>query len=112
MTQHTKQRTTDAMNAGDASATEKPATGAAAASHVDECTAGDVYMRCPIPDGDRQTVTRAELICALDAVREANDRVHRLKRRIFRGLAWRRALIVVLLLLYALEVWRQAQGDV
>ena len=112
MTLHTKQRTTDALDAGDASATEKPSTGAAAASHVDECTAGDVFMRCPIPDGDRQTVTRAELISALDAVREANDRVHRLKRRIFWGLAWRRTLIVVLLLMYAFELWRQAQVDV
>ena len=109
MTLHTKQRTTDAMNSGDASATERPSTGAAAGSHVDECTAGDVFMRCQIPDGDRQTVTRAELISALEAAREANDRVHRLKRRIFWGLAWRRALIVVLLLLYAFEVWRQAQ---
>ena len=112
MTLHTKQRTTDAMNSGDASATDKNLAGAAAASYVDECTAGDVFMRCPIPDGDRQTVTRAELISALDAVRDANDRVDRLKRRIFWGVAWRRTLIVVLLLMYAFEVWRQAQGDV
>ena len=109
MTQHTKQHTTDAMNAGDASATDKNLAGAAAASYVDECTAGDVFMRCPIPDGDRQTVTRAELISALEAARDAKDRLHRLKRKIFWGLAWRRALIVVLLLLYAFEVWRQAQ---
>ena len=112
MTLHTKQRTTDAMNSGDASATDKNLAGAAAASHVDECTSGDVFMLCPIPDGDRQTVTRAELISALEAAREANDLVHRLKRRIFWGLAWRRTLIVVLLLLYAFELWRQAQVDV
>ncbi len=107
-----KKCTTDGMGAGDASATEKPSTGAAAASHVDRRTAGKVVMSCQIMDGDRQTVTRAELDSALGAVREANDRLHRLKRRNFWGLAWRRALIVVLLLLYAFEVWRQAQGDV
>ena len=60
-------------------------------------------------DDDRPTVTRAELISALEAVLDADDWVHRLKRRIFWELAWRRALIVVLLLLYAFEVWRQAQ---
>ena len=54
-------------------------------------------------------MTRAELDSALEAVRDADDRLHRLKRRIFWGLAWRRALIVILLLLYAFEVWRQAQ---
>ena len=107
-----KKCTTDAMDAGDASATEKPSIGAAAASHDDRCNAGEVVMRCQIMDGDRLTVTRAELISALEAVREANDRLHRLKRRTFWGLTWRRALIVVLLLLYAFEVWRQAQGDV
>ena len=112
MTLHTKKCTTDAIDAGDASSTEKPSTGLAAASHVDECTTSDVFMRCPIPDGDRQTVTRAELISALDAVREANDRVDRLKRRIFWGVAWRRTLIVILLLMYAFELWRQAQIDV
>ena len=55
----------------------------------------------------RQTVTRAELISALEAVRDANDRLNRLRRRIFWDLAWRRALIVALLLLYAGEAWRQ-----
>ena len=112
MTPHTNKRTTDAMYAGDASPTENSSTGAAAAIHDDRCNAGEVVMSCQILDGDRQTVTRAELISALEAARDANDRVHRLKRRIFWGLAWRRALIVVLLLLYAFEVWRQAQVDV
>ena len=63
-------------------------------------------------DDDRQTVMRAELLSALEAVRDADDQVHRLRRKTFWGLAWRRALIVVLLLLYAFEVWRQAQADV
>ena len=91
---------------------EKNLAGATGASHVDKCTAGEVVMSCQIMDGDRQTVTRAKLISALEAVRDTNDRVHRLKRRIFRGSAWRRALIVVLLLLYAFELRCQAQGDV
>ena len=78
-------------------------------SHIDKCTAGEVVMRCQIMDGDRQAVTRAELDSALEAVRDADDRLHRLRRRTFWGLTWRRGLIVVLLLLYAFEVWRQAQ---
>ena len=107
-----RRRTTDAMDACDASVMDKSLAGAAAASHVDECTAGELFMSCQIPDGDRQTVTRAELISALEAVLEVNDRVHRLKRRIFWGLAWRRTLIVILLLMYVFELWRQAQVDV
>ena len=112
MTLHIKKGTTDAMNACDASATEKPSTGAAAASHVDKCTASDVIMGCQKMDDDRPTVTRAELDSALEGARDADDRLHRLRRRIFWGSASRRALIVILLLLYAFEVWRQAQGDV
>ena len=109
MTPHTNKRTTDAMDAGDASPTENSSTGAAAAIHDDRCNAGEVVMRCQIMDGERQTVTRAELDSALEGVLDADDRLRRLKRRTFWGLAWRRAIIVVLLLLYAFEVWRQAQ---
>ena len=87
MTLHTKKSTTGAMDACDASATEKPSTGAAAASHVDECTASEVVMGCQKMDDYRQTVTRAELISALEAVRDANDRLNRLRRRIFWDLA-------------------------
>ena len=109
MTLHINKRTTDAMDACDASAMEKTLAGAAAASLVDNCTAGEVGTGCQKMPNDRTTVTRAELDSALEGVRDADDRLHRLRRRTFWGLTWRRALIVVLLLLYAFEVWRQAQ---
>ena len=109
MTLHIKKCTTDAKAECDAIAIEKTLAGAAAARHVDKCTAGEVGMSCQKMPNDRPSVTRAELDSALEGVRDADDRLHRLKRRTFWGLAWRRALIVVLLLLYAFEVWRQAQ---
>ena len=109
MTLHIKKYTTDAMDAGDVSATDKNLAGAAAVSDVDKSTAGEVGMGCQKMLNDRSTVTRAELDSALEAVRDADERLHRLRRRTFWGLTWRRALIVVLLLLYAFEVWRRAQ---
>ena len=109
MTLHINKRTTDAMDACDASAMEKNLAGVAAPSNVDRCTSSEVGMGCQKMDVDRPTVTRAELDSALEGVRDADDRLHRLRRRTFWGLTWRRALIVVLLLLYAFEVWRQAQ---
>ena len=88
---------------------KKALAGTAAASHVDKCTVGEVGMGCHNMVIDRTTVTSAELISALEAVRDAEERLYRLRRRVFWGLEWRRALIVGLLLLYAFEVWRQAQ---
>ena len=90
---------------------DKNLAGAAAVGQFDKCTAGEVGMGDQNMPNDRPTVTRAELDSALEAVRDADERLHRLKRRTFWGLAWRRALIAVLLLLYAFKVWRQAQGD-
>ena len=62
-----------------------------AASHVDKCIAGEVGMGCQKMTNDLPTVTRAELDAALERVRDADERLHRLKRRTFWGLAWRRA---------------------
>ena len=112
MTLHIKKYTTEAMDACDASAMDKNLAGAAAVSHGDQCTAGEVGMGCQKMPNDRPSVTRAELDSALEGVRDADDRLHRLKQRIFWGLAWRRTLIVILLLMYAFELWRQAQIDV
>ena len=72
---------------------EKNLAGATATSHVDKCTAGEVGVGCHKMANDRTTVTRAELISALEGVRDADDRLHRLRRRIFWGLAWRRTLL-------------------
>ena len=109
MTLHIKKCTTDGTDACDSSAMEKTLVGAAAARHVDNCTTGEVGLGCQKMANDRPSVTRAKLISALEGVRDADDRLHRLKRRTFWGLAWRRSLIMALLLLYAFEVWRQAQ---
>lgn len=58
---------------------------------------------------ERPTVTRAELDEALDAAHESRERVQKLRHSLWWGVTWRRALVVILLLLYAGEVWRQYQ---
>ena len=55
------------------------------------------------------TISREEYLPRGEALAAAEERVEQHQRQTRRGFFWRRLLIVALILLFAGEVWRQAQ---